>query len=43
MKRVWEKPLLEVLDLSMTMAGAGKRTFDDYQDDPDFDEADKYS
>lgn len=43
MKKEWQKPMLEVLDINMTMAGAGKKYFDDFNDDPDKDEADKYS
>ncbi|WP_430786412.1 paeninodin family lasso peptide [Virgibacillus flavescens] len=37
MKKAWEKPDLEVLDISLTMAGPGLRTPDDEQTDPDED------
>ena len=43
MKKEWKKPELEELNVSMTMAGAGKKYFDEFNDDPDKDEADKYS
>ena len=35
MKRNWQKPELEILELKMTMAGPGIRTPDDVQPDPD--------
>ncbi|RDI45695.1 paeninodin family lasso peptide [Falsibacillus pallidus] len=35
MKKVWEEPKLEVLDVKMTMAGPGKATPDAVQDDVD--------
>ncbi|KNH20182.1 paeninodin family lasso peptide [Priestia megaterium] len=41
MKREWEKPVLEVLDVNMTMAGPGHRLPDAVQPDPD--DAVKYS
>lgn len=43
MKKHWQAPELEVLDLSMTMAGPGFRTPDELNDDPDHEEADHYS
>lgn len=43
MKKVWQKPSLEILDINMTMAGPGLRITDDYQDDPEHEEADHYS
>jgi hypothetical protein len=43
MKKEWQNPLLEVLDVKMTMAGPGFRIVDDYQDDPDHEEADHHS
>jgi hypothetical protein len=43
MKKPWETPSLEVLDISMTMAGPGLRYADDYNDDPDPEERDHYS
>lgn len=42
MKKEWQKPTLEVLDVNLTMAGWGHRWSDDYQNDPD-DPFDKYS
>ncbi|UXH42749.1 paeninodin family lasso peptide [Rossellomorea vietnamensis] len=41
MKKAWEKPVLEVLDVNMTMAGPGIRTPDGVQ--PDVDEVVHYS
>jgi hypothetical protein len=35
MKKEWEKPTLEVLDVNMTMAGAGHAIKDSQQYDPD--------
>ncbi|WHY71056.1 paeninodin family lasso peptide [Fictibacillus enclensis] len=35
MKKDWEKPVLEVLDVNMTMAGPGRKTPDATQPDPD--------
>lgn len=35
MRKQWEKPQLEILDINMTMAGPGIRTPDDLQNDPD--------
>lgn len=35
MKREWEKPVLEVLDVNMTMAGPGFSIPDAVQPDPD--------
>lgn len=43
MKKEWQKPELEILDLNMTMAGPGLRIVDAFQDDPDEPEADHYS
>ncbi|MGV3466512.1 MAG: paeninodin family lasso peptide [Heyndrickxia sp.] len=43
MKKKWQVPHLEVLDIKMTMAGPGIKIVDDYQDDPDHEEADHYS
>lgn len=43
MKKEWQTPLMEVLEIKMTMAGPGKHYTDSFQDDPDKDEADKYS
>jgi hypothetical protein len=37
MKKTWEKPELEVLDINMTMAGPGIRWVDTEQTDPDED------
>ncbi|MFD1359154.1 paeninodin family lasso peptide [Fictibacillus halophilus] len=37
MKKVWQEPILEVLDINMTMAGPGKRMKDLVQQDPDED------
>ena len=41
MKKMWEKPVLEVLDVNMTMAGPGIKTPDAVQ--PDTDEMVHYS
>ncbi|MGG1629483.1 paeninodin family lasso peptide [Rossellomorea sp. NRS-1567] len=41
MKKTWEKPVLEVLDVNMTMAGPGIKTPDAVQ--PDADETIHYS
>jgi hypothetical protein len=41
MKKKWEKPILEVLDVNMTMAGPGLKTPDAVQ--PDTDESIHYS
>ncbi|WP_142317386.1 paeninodin family lasso peptide [Bacillus sp. AFS017336] len=35
MKKEWSTPILEVLDVNMTMAGPGIRTPDAVQPDPD--------
>ncbi|MBN6889016.1 hypothetical protein ACUXCC_003363 [Cytobacillus horneckiae] len=35
MKKHWQKPTLEVLDMKMTMAGPGRKTPDSVQPDPD--------
>ncbi|MCD7033160.1 paeninodin family lasso peptide [Metabacillus sp. GX 13764] len=35
MKKAWEKPELEVLEVNMTMAGPGRKTPDAAQPDPD--------
>ncbi|WP_152640134.1 paeninodin family lasso peptide [Virgibacillus necropolis] len=35
MKKTWSKPLLEVLDINMTMAGPGLHYPDEVQPDPD--------
>lgn len=43
MKRNWEKPSLEILDVKMTMAGPGLRYVDTEQNDPDEQDADHYS
>jgi hypothetical protein len=37
MKMEWKKPVLEVLDVNMTMAGPGIATPDAVQPDPDED------
>lgn len=42
MKHEWKTPVLEVLDVNMTMAGPGHHYHDTYQNDPD-DPFDKYS
>ncbi|MEC2076072.1 paeninodin family lasso peptide [Metabacillus fastidiosus] len=41
MKKEWKKPLLEILDINMTMAGPGFAIVDEFQNDPD--ETDHYS
>jgi hypothetical protein len=43
MKKTWNEPLLEVLDISMTMAGPGLRTPDEVQPDPDPEDMVHYS
>ncbi|QNF26181.1 paeninodin family lasso peptide [Metabacillus elymi] len=43
MKKNWQSPLLEVLDLKETMAGPGLRYVDTEQNDPDPEDADHYS
>jgi hypothetical protein len=35
MKKAWQEPVLEVLDINMTMAGPGIRLKDAEQSDPD--------
>ncbi|HZH58297.1 MAG TPA: paeninodin family lasso peptide [Metabacillus sp.] len=40
MKKRWEAPELEVLNISLTMAGPGIKTPDAVQPDPDADEHD---
>lgn len=35
MKKRWQKPILEVLDIEMTMAGPGTVLPDLFQPDPD--------
>ena len=35
MKKQWQQPALEVLDVNMTMAGPGIKTPDAVQPDPD--------
>jgi hypothetical protein len=35
MKNEWSKPVLEVLNVNMTMAGPGRRLPDTLQPDPD--------
>ncbi|WNR43815.1 paeninodin family lasso peptide [Paenibacillus roseipurpureus] len=35
MQKVWSKPELETLDLSMTMAGPGLQFLDQFVSDPD--------
>lgn len=35
MKKEWKKPVLEVLDINMTMAGPGHKFPDSVQPDPD--------
>jgi hypothetical protein len=40
MKKQWKQPVLEVLDINMTMAGPGIRTPDAVQPDPDSPHAD---
>lgn len=42
MRKEWQEPLLEIIDVSMTMAGPGHREYDSYQNDPD-DPFDKFS
>jgi hypothetical protein len=41
MKKVWQEPVLEVLDINLTMAGPGIKTPDGTQ--PDVDESIHYS
>ncbi|WP_139343020.1 paeninodin family lasso peptide [Fictibacillus arsenicus] len=41
MKKVWQEPILEVLDINLTMAGPGIKTPDAVQ--PDVDEVVHYS
>lgn len=41
MKKVWQVPVLEVLDINLTMAGPGIKTPDAVQ--PDVDEVVHYS
>jgi hypothetical protein len=36
-KKSWQQPMLEVLDINMTMAGPGIAIPDDVQNDPDED------
>ncbi|MCS0788058.1 paeninodin family lasso peptide [Cytobacillus firmus] len=43
MKLDWQTPKLEVLDLRLTMAGPGIKNPDEFNDDPDDEEADHYS
>ncbi|WP_273832025.1 paeninodin family lasso peptide [Guptibacillus sedimenti] len=43
MKKNWEKPSLESLNIKMTMAGPGLRLEDAEQNDPDPEDADHYS
>lgn len=43
MKKEWQRPELEVLDVNMTMAGPGLKTVDEFQNDPDQPDADHYS
>ena len=40
MNKLWKQPVLEVLDINMTMAGPGKKTPDAVQPDPDAPDAD---
>jgi hypothetical protein len=40
MKKQWQEPKLEVLNVSMTMAGPGVKTPDAVQPDPDAPAAD---
>lgn len=35
MKKEWKQPVLEVLNINMTMAGPGHKTPDAVQPDPD--------
>ncbi|MBT2616223.1 MULTISPECIES: paeninodin family lasso peptide [Bacillaceae] len=35
MKKEWEKPKLEILNVNLTMAGPGRRLPDAIQPDPD--------
>ena len=35
MKKEWQAPELDVLSVSMTMAGPGTAILDDFQNDPD--------
>lgn len=39
-KKLWEKPVLEVLEVKMTMAGPGIAKPDAYQPDPDANQHD---
>lgn len=43
MKKEWQKPLLEILDINQTMAGPGMRIDDEWNDDPETEEHDHYS
>jgi hypothetical protein len=43
MKKTWNKPFLEELDINKTMAGPGLRYVDTEQNDPDEQDADHYS
>jgi hypothetical protein len=43
MKKQWQPPVLEELNVSMTMAGPGLRYVDTEQNDPDPEDADHYS
>lgn len=42
-KKEWKIPMVEELDITMTMAGPGIRVPDEENDDPDEVEADHYS
>jgi hypothetical protein len=43
MKKSWKKPELEALDINLTMAGPGLKIEDEFQNDPDDEDADHYS
>jgi hypothetical protein len=43
MKKEWQKPALEVLNINETMAGPGLRYVDAEQNDPDVEDNDHYS
>ncbi|MCS0826142.1 paeninodin family lasso peptide [Cytobacillus firmus] len=43
MKKQWQPPVLEELNIKMTMAGPGLRIEDAEQNDPDSEDADHYS
>ncbi|UOR13778.1 paeninodin family lasso peptide [Halobacillus amylolyticus] len=43
MRKEWKRPELEFLNINLTMAGPGLRIEDEYQNDPDPEDADHYS